>query len=62
MKAQNDQHKDKRMSLLLSAVDQRAKEPDRQFLDKLKERSTAEFLAFSTDGDKQSEKTIRAPR
>jgi len=58
MKAQNDEHKDKRMSLLLSAVDHRANEPDRQFLDKLKEQSTAEFLAFSTDGNKQSEKTI----
>jgi len=58
MTAQNDKHKDKRMSLLLSSVDQRTNEPDRQFLDKLKERSTAEFLAFSTDGNKQSEKTI----
>jgi len=58
MTAQNDQHKDKRMSLLLSAVDHGANELDRQFLDKLKERSTAEFLAFSTDGDRQSEKTI----
>ena len=58
MKAQNDQHKDKRMSLLLSAVDHGANEPDRQFLDKLKEQSTAEFLAFSTDCNKQPEKTI----
>jgi len=58
MTAQNDKQKDKRMSLLLSAVDHGANEPDRQLLDKLKERSTAEFLAFSTDGNKQSEKTI----
>ena len=58
MKAQNDEHKDKIMSLLLSAVDHGAKEPDRQFLDKLKEQSTAEFSTFSTDGNKQSEKTI----
>ena len=58
MKAQNDKHEDKRMSSLLSAVDHGTNEPDRQFLEKLKERSTAEFLAFSTDGNKQSEKTI----
>ena len=58
MTAQNDEHKDKRMSLLLSSVDHGTNEPDRQFLDKLKKQSTAEFLAFSTDGKKQSEKTI----
>ena len=58
MTAQNDQHKDKRMSLLLSAVDHGANGPDRQFLDKLKERSTAEFLVFSTNSNQQSEKTI----
>ena len=57
MKVQNDKHKDKRMSLLLSAVDHRADEPDRQFLDKLKTKSTAEFLAYSTDSNKLSEKT-----
>ena len=55
MKAQNDKHEDKIMSLLLSAVDQGANEPDRQFLDKLKEQSTAEFLAHSADSNKQSE-------
>jgi len=58
MKAQNDKHEDKRMSLLLSAVDHRANEPDRRFLDKLKEHSTAKFLAFSTDGNKQSERNV----
>jgi len=58
MKAQNDKQEKKRMSLLLSAVDHGANEPDRQFLDKLKEQSTAEFLAFSTNSNKQSEKTI----
>ncbi|MHC4324080.1 MAG: thioredoxin domain-containing protein [Planctomycetota bacterium] len=57
MKAQNDKDKDKRMSLLLSAVENRANEPDRQFLDKLKEQSTAEFLAFPRDGNKQSQNT-----
>jgi len=58
MKAQNDKRKDRRMSLLLSAVDRGANEPDRQLLDKLKEQSTAEFLAFSTDGNKESERRI----
>lgn len=61
MKAQNDKRKDKRMSLLLSAVDHGADEPDRQLLDKLKGQSTAEFLASSTDGNRQSEKTIPIP-
>jgi len=46
------------MSSLLSAVDHGASEPDRQFLDKLKKQSTAEFLAFSMDGNRQSEKII----
>ena len=46
------------MSLLLSAVDHGANGPDRQLMDKLKEQSTAEFLAHSADGNKKSEKTI----
>ena len=58
MKAQNDKQKDKRISLLLSSVDRGTNEPDKQFLNKLKEQSKTEFLAFSTDGNKQSEKTI----
>ena len=57
MKAQNDKYEDKRMSSLLSAVDRGTNEPDRQFLDKLKEQSTAEFLTSSTAGNKQSEET-----
>jgi len=43
---------------LLSSVDRGTNEPDKQFLNKLKEQSKTEFLAFSTDGNKQSEKTI----
>lgn len=58
MKAQNNKHEDKEISLLLSAVDLRANEPDRRFLNMLKRQSTVEFLARSKDGDKQSEKTI----
>lgn len=57
MTAQNDKQIDKRISSLLSAVGHGANEPDRQFLDKLKEQSTAEFLAYSKDGNKQSEKS-----
>jgi len=58
MKAQDDKNEDIRISSLLSAVDHGAAEPDRQFLDKLKRQSTAEFLASSADGNKQSERTI----
>jgi formylglycine-generating enzyme required for sulfatase activity len=58
MTAQNDKQIDKRISLLLSAVDSRTKEPDKQFLEKLRERSTAEFIAYPTDSNQQSEKTI----
>ncbi|MGB2864661.1 MAG: hypothetical protein WBC05_15145 [Sedimentisphaerales bacterium] len=58
MTAQNDKQIEKRISSILSTVDQRTNKPDKQFLDKLKEQSTAEFLAFSKDGNKQSEKTI----
>jgi len=58
MMAQNDKQIEKRISLLLSSVDLGTNEPDRQFLDNLKGQSTAEFLAVSTDGNKQSEKTI----
>ena len=57
MMAQNDKQIEKRISLLLSSVDLGTNEPDRQFLDNLKGQSTAEFLAVSTDGNKQSEKT-----
>ncbi|MHC4167265.1 MAG: hypothetical protein ACYSWQ_09940 [Planctomycetota bacterium] len=58
MKTQNDKQTDKRMSSLLSAVDRQAAAPDKQFLDELQAKSTAEFLSFSADDNKQSEKTI----
>jgi hypothetical protein len=60
MKAENDKQIDKRMSSLLSAVGHGATEPDRQFLDKLHAKSTAEFLACSADSDKPSEKPTKA--
>ena len=58
MTAQNDKQTEKRISSMLSSVDSRINEPDRQFLDKLKGQSTAEFLANSTDSNQQSETTI----
>ena len=58
MTAQNDKQEEKKISLLLSAVENGANEPDKQFLDKLKEQSTAEFLAQLADSNQQSENTI----
>jgi hypothetical protein len=54
----NDETIDKRISSILSSVDLQRNELDKQFLDELRERSTAEFLAHSTDSNQQSEKTI----
>jgi hypothetical protein len=62
MTAQNDKNTDKRISLLLSTINHGANEPDKQFLDKLKERSTAEFVAHPADGNQTSEKTIPISR
>ena len=56
MKAKNDKQKDKRISALISAIGHQAPIPDEDFLDKLRERSTAEFLAYSADENKKSEK------
>ncbi|MHC4204909.1 MAG: hypothetical protein ACYSTT_09675 [Planctomycetota bacterium] len=58
MAAQNGKQIDKRISSLLSSVNRGTNEPDKQLLDKLKEQSTAEFLARSTDSSQKSEKTI----
>ena len=58
MKAQNDKRMDKRISSLLSTIDHGTNEPDKRFLDKLKEQSTAEFMAYSIDSNKQSQNTI----
>ncbi len=58
MTAQNDKQIDKRISSLLSSVNQGTKEPDKQLMDKLKEQATAEFLARSSDSNQQSEKTV----
>lgn len=58
MTAQNDKQIDKRISSFLSSIGRQANEPDKQFLEKLREQSTAEFLAHSKDSNKKSEKTI----
>ncbi len=58
MTAQNDKQIDKRVSSMLSSVDRRTNEPDKQFLEELRERSTAEFLAHSTDSGGKTENTI----
>ena len=43
---------------MLSSVDRDTNEPDKQFLEELRERSSAEFVAHSTDSNKKSGKTI----
>jgi len=55
MTAQNDKQTDKRISSLLSSVDRQANEPDKQFLEELREQSTSQFVAYSTDSSQQSE-------
>jgi len=57
MNIEDDKQKDIRLSQLLSSTDRNTAGPYKEFLDKLQEQSTAEFLASSTDGNKQSEKT-----
>jgi hypothetical protein len=49
-----NEQKDKRLSSLLRAVETNAVKPDKEFLDNLKDKSTAEFLAFSANDTKNS--------
>jgi len=58
MAAQNDKQIDKRVSSMLSSINRDTNEPDKQFLEELRERSTAEFLANSTDSSKKTENKI----
>lgn len=60
MKTPNDKRADKRISSILSAVDRRAVEPDKRFLDELKARSTAEFVACCGNTAGPSEETAKA--
>jgi len=61
MTAQNDKHKDKRISSLLSSVQKQSVVPDRQFLDNLREKSTGEFLTFSANDTKNSKTKTSIP-
>lgn len=58
MTTQNDKRIEKRISSMLSSVNRDTNEPDKQFLEELRERSIAEFLAHSTDNSQESGKTI----
>jgi len=59
MNSENDKQKDKRFSQLLSAADRNTAGPDKEFLDNLKEQSTAEFLASTANGTKHTK--IKTP-
>jgi hypothetical protein len=54
----NDEKTDKRVSSIISSVNQGTKEPDEQLLDTLRERSASEFVASSARGSKKLTKTI----
>jgi hypothetical protein len=54
----NDNETDKRVSSIISSVNQGTKEPDEQLLDTLRERSASEFAANSARGSKKLTKTI----
>ena len=58
MTVRNDKQIERRISSMLSSVNKHTNEPDKQFLEELRERSTAEFLAYLTDSSQESEKTI----
>jgi hypothetical protein len=58
MKAQNDKHIDKRISLMLSSVNRRTNEPDKQFLEKLREQSMTEFESCLAGSSKKLRKII----
>lgn len=58
MNSGNDKTKDKRMSSLISAVEKNAARPNKEFLEKLQEISTAEFLASSSNDTKNSKNTF----
>ena len=57
MRTPNEKREDKRIPPLLPAVDRRAAAPNREFLDELKTRSTAEFLTHSADSIRASRRT-----
>jgi hypothetical protein len=58
MTKQNDNQIEKRISSLLCSIDRETNEPNKQFLQKLGERSESEFVAHSAHNSKKSEKII----
>ena len=55
MNSESDKQKDKRLSKMFSAADRNLTGPDEEFLDKLREKSTAEFLTFSANDTRNSQ-------
>ena len=55
MNFEDDKQKTKRLSQLFSAAERDTAGPDEEFLDKLQEQSTAEFLASSANDTKDSQ-------
>jgi hypothetical protein len=51
----NDKQEEKRLSSLLSSVQKQTLTPDKEFLDNLKDKSIAEFLASSADRTRRSQ-------
>ena len=58
MNFEDDKQKNKRLSQLLSVTGKNVAGPDKEFLDKLQEKSTAEFLASSVNETKNSKTTF----
>jgi outer membrane lipoprotein-sorting protein len=54
MNYEDDKQKNKRLSQLFSITDKNAVQPDREFLDKLQEKTTTEFITSSANKSKQS--------
>jgi len=55
MNSKDDKRTDKRISLLMSVVEKNAAKLNKEFLGKLQEKSTAEFLASSAAGNQKSQ-------
>jgi hypothetical protein len=58
----NDKTTDKRISSIISSVNRGTNEPDKQFLEKLREQSATEFEGYVTGSSKKLAKTINFSR
>lgn len=58
MKTADEKKEDKRISSLLSTIERQSAGPDRQFLNELQAKSTAEFLSFSANNTNDSKTTF----